>query len=651
MRCRPVIWRYVDFDLRISKAGRSYHAWASCALAQDGEHTFRAPFSRADLDVLSRSRQGHARGAALIPAFSDLSSGEAGARLFRAVFGSGVLAAWTASRGRLAPDLGLRLRLHLGKDAEAALWPWEALCDGDGRVLAISERTPLVRFYAAGPRVEALGDRLPLRIAVLAPAPAGTEPLAVAEEERLLGQGLRRLRWFRRAVLERLAPATRQRVDARFSDGAPCHVLHFIGHGELDRARGVGVVWLETADGRPDAVDGQSLAGLLLQHPSLRLVVLNSCDGARATPGDPLSSVAQVLVRHGVPAVVAMQAEIPDAAAVLFSRRLYERLALGVPIEAAVAWARDRLRNAGHESAWSLPVLYLRAEDGKIVHPPPSPCFWAGLAGALLAAILLAFLLPGMVREEEPEPRDPSSLAPLEETDPRCPSPPGLGLSFAHIPAGTFQMGGNDKESRPLHRVTISQPFCLGRYEVTQGQWNRITGDGTAGPAVWTDRLPAKAISWLDADRLVRTLQERYPAAGFRLPTEAEWEYAARAKSIGRFSFGDDVRHLREHGNCGGNADGYEGRAPVGVFRPNRRGLYDVHGNVSEWVQDWFASYPDGPGQDPSGPSRGDAKVRRGGSWKIKPENCGVAKRSKGVIDRQQEDVGLRLVRKPVVVP
>lgn len=145
----------------------------------------------------------------------------------------------------------------------------------------------------------------------------------------------------------------------------------------------------------------------------------------------------------------------------------------------------------------------------------------------------------------------------------------------------------------------------------------------------------------------MRNLQERHPEMGLRLPTEAEWEYGARAGSPTTFSFGDDVADLPRFGNCKGK-DRHPKLAPVGVYEPNDQGLYDMHGNVSEWTQDWHGEYPKGPVTDPQGPPAGTRKIRRGGSWDIKPENCGAGRRTRGVLDLRSGEVGFRLVREPV---
>jgi formylglycine-generating enzyme len=401
---------------------------------------------------------------------------------------------------------------------------------------------------------------------------------------------------------------------------------------------------METEDGRSDPYEGSALAAALADHGVPRLVFLNICDGARGSCGHRSAGLAQSLVRHQVPAVVAMREQISDDAALVLARSFYERLAAAAPVDAALSRARREMQSARFWSEWGTPVLYMRADDGTLVPDPPPPVRRGRrllLAGALLAVATLAvFGLRSVwdrAPEGKPQPELPARLRPPVASDPRCPSPPGLGLSFAYIGKGTYRQG----EGRSARQVTITQPFCMGRYEVTEGEWNAVMGDGTRRLiAGLEDRLPARGKSWDDAVSFVTRLNETFRGQGFRLPTDAEWEYAARAKSETRYSFGDDVDLLRRYGNCQGDEDAYLEVAPVGVFLPNGWNLYDMQGNVSEWVQDAVG--------DPAGPQAGAKRIRRGGSWDIKAGNCGVGKRTSAVPNRRERDVGFRLVRDPV---
>jgi formylglycine-generating enzyme required for sulfatase activity len=189
-----------------------------------------------------------------------------------------------------------------------------------------------------------------------------------------------------------------------------------------------------------------------------------------------------------------------------------------------------------------------------------------------------------------------------------------LGMPFVLIPAGEFLMGSadGDDDELPVHTVRISQPFYLGQYAVTQGQWQAVM---ESNPSRFTGdpNRPVETVSWEDVQDFIRRLHAREGGATYRLPTEAEWEYAARAGSTTAYSFGDDPRQLSEyawyHENAGGQTH------PVGQLKPNAWGLYDMHGNVWEWVQDWYGSYTAGAAVDPAGPSSGSRRVIRGGGW------------------------------------
>ena len=199
-----------------------------------------------------------------------------------------------------------------------------------------------------------------------------------------------------------------------------------------------------------------------------------------------------------------------------------------------------------------------------------------------------------------------------------------LGMEFVLIPAGEFQMGSNSigqySNEKPAHTVRISRPFYLGKHEVTQAQWaavmehnpSHFKGDAT---------LPVENVAWPDVQEFIRRLNARErDTAFYRLPTEAQWEYAARAGSITSFSFGRSLRQLRRHAWYKANAGGTT--HPVGQLQPNAWGLYDMHGNVNEWVQDWIGDYASGTVVDPEGPASGDKRITRGCGWNAGVRDC-----------------------------
>ncbi|MDR2162304.1 MAG: formylglycine-generating enzyme family protein [Desulfovibrio sp.] len=207
-----------------------------------------------------------------------------------------------------------------------------------------------------------------------------------------------------------------------------------------------------------------------------------------------------------------------------------------------------------------------------------------------------------------------------------------LGMEFVLIREGCFQMGSNVlNDEKPPHRVCISKPFYLGKFEVTQEQWGKIMEENPS----WFKggNLPVEQVFWGQAQEFIRRLNRKEGHKLYRLPTEAEWEYAARAGLSGPDSLSADgaaLDRLAWYAQNSGNAT-----HPVGQKEPNAWGLHDMLGNVHEWVQDWFEAgyYADSPPTDPTGPASGTLRVRRGGSWGDDANNCRLARRAFDVPD------------------
>lgn len=262
---------------------------------------------------------------------------------------------------------GLRIKLNV-KAPELVELPWEFLYDPARRdYLCLDPNTPLVRFSELQSTVPPLSITPPLRILGLCIDTTDQPHLNVAEEkarmeravQALQAYGLVELTW-----LDGQTAADLQRIMRR----GPWHVLHFIGHGGFDAQRDEGVVFLADEQGHAKPLYATQLARLLaLQRHSLRLVLLNTCDGARGGGRDLFSSTAATLVSSGIPAVLAMQYEITDEAAVDFARSFYEALADNLPIDSAVADARNALNlHNSYSLEWGTPVLYMRTSDGAL---------------------------------------------------------------------------------------------------------------------------------------------------------------------------------------------------------------------------------------------------------------------------------------------
>jgi formylglycine-generating enzyme required for sulfatase activity len=170
--------------------------------------------------------------------------------------------------------------------------------------------------------------------------------------------------------------------------------------------------------------------------------------------------------------------------------------------------------------------------------------------------------------------------------------------------------------------VTLTKPFYIGVYEVTNAQWKRVMG---TVPSRWKGAdLPVGNVGWDDANEFCRRLsalpEEKQAGRVYRLPTEAEWEYACRAGTTTKWSFGDDESRLGDYAWFDGNSG--NGTHPVGKKKPNAWGLFDMHGNVTEWCNDWLGDYAKGAVTDPQGPSQGSHRVYRGGSWLYTAGDC-----------------------------
>lgn len=195
----------------------------------------------------------------------------------------------------------------------------------------------------------------------------------------------------------------------------------------------------------------------------------------------------------------------------------------------------------------------------------------------------------------------------------------------------------------PQHQVTITQPFYLGKYPVTQAQWQAVMG---SNPSYFSGKPnnPVERISWNDCREFIEKLNQMKQGT-FRLPTEAEWEYACRAGTKVRFYWGDDPNYtqIEEYAWYDQNSNGQT--QEVGQKRSNAFGLYDMSGNVWKWCQDWYGSYNSNTQVDPAGVGNGQFRVLRGGGWGDGARYCRSAPRSWGDPGSRGNDDGLRLAR------
>ena len=239
-----------------------------------------------------------------------------------------------------------------------------------------------------------------------------------------------------------------------------------------------------------------------------------------------------------------------------------------------------------------------------------------------------------------------------EKKDPPKEFTNSIGMKFVWIPPGNFMMGSpRDEKVRQedeiQHKVTLTKGFYMGVHVVTQEQWKEVMGNNPSH-FKGEKNLPVEMVSWNDCQEFVKKLREKDKKL-YRLPTEAEWEFACRAGTTTPFHFGDTIS--TDQANYVGEAvysDGKKGvwrkkTTPVGNFPPNAWGLHDMHGNVWQWCQDWHGDYPQNDVVDPQGPNEGQYRVYRGGSWGDGPVNCRSAHRFGSVPGVHRSHVGCRL--------
>jgi len=618
---------YLDFDLTIEPgAGREYPLRLASP-AGEARETFRLPFDDLQLEnALLKLRNallasGGRRRRALSP--EQRAVKDFGGALFEALVCGEIRSRFDVSRLKAESEgKGLRLKLRVGPPELAAL-PWEYLYDRrTDAYLVLSHHTPVVRYLELPRPARPLAVTPPLRVLVLIANPSGTVPLDAERERGRIETALGPLAGEGWVKVDYLSPPTWRDLQRALRRGE-YHVFHFVGHGDFDRLRGEGGLIFEDDERRADRLPAGKLARLLADHRSLRLVILNACESAYLEGNDPFASTAATLVRAGVPAVVAMQFEITDGAAVELAQVFYESLADNLPVDAALAEARKAIDLAVSNTVeWGTPVLYTHAPDGQI------------------------FDLTAREPEQRKEPaRPPIKVAPPPPPEPE-PLPAVLtlekaGIEMIRIPAGEFLMGspkGEGKDYEHPQHPLILPDYYIARTPVTNAQFAGFVEDGGyrrkefwtksgwqvreeqiwTQPRLWTDKkwnhpdYPVVAVSWYEALAYARW-------AGGTLPSEAEWEKAAgwdpRAGRKRRYPWGDEWNPNW----CNSKGKGPGRTTPVAAYSPQGDSFYgcaDMAGNVWEWCRSRYVGYPYDP-DDGREDLEGDARrVLRGGSFR-----------------------------------
>lgn len=372
---------FLTFDLAVRPiAGGTYRAQANIPGMGIAEVDIEFPFSEDDLAAFRavlgerpRDLDPEERGPQSSVDEQRARVLSFGRRLYETVFVDDL----REGLGRMLTDArnmpgGLRIRLHLDEAPAVAELPWEYLYrPNDGRHLAVSERTPIIRFLRKGGAPPAAQVEPPLNILVMLSNPPGYAPLQVDEEWANIRQALDPLIQAGAVTIDKLPNATYpQATGTALSEqlgyeGKAYHVFHFVGHGGCDSDNRFGLVFEGGPDGQGELVVTDRLRQML-DHFSLRLVILNSCEGARTSHWDAYSGVAQGLVRDYIAAVIAMQIKITDKAAICFATHFYKSLAIGKTVEDSLSMARKQLSIADYPTEWGTPVLFSQSEDGRL---------------------------------------------------------------------------------------------------------------------------------------------------------------------------------------------------------------------------------------------------------------------------------------------
>jgi len=364
---------YLDFELEIGLGENNVYPVAVVrSPAGETRTTMIFPFTdsvlKSHLDKLQTAllKSGRKRRAALSE--EEQAVQEFGQELFKALFTGDVRSLYYASRQQADNQVkGLRVKLHVLAPEMAAL-PWEFLFDPSrGDYVSLSARTPIIRYLELPQPSSPLTVRPPLRILGMVASPSNLPELDIAQEKRQVEEALKHLQARGLVQLTWLPGQTWRDLQQAMQGGSPWHIFHFIGHAGFDRRDDEGFIVLvdEDKDGDSYRLPARKLARLLEGHAALRLVLLNACEGGQVGKRDIFTSTAATLIRQSIPAVLAMQYEITDQAALEFARSFYGAIADGLPIDTSVVSARKAISIAIPNSIeWGTPVLYMRSPDG-----------------------------------------------------------------------------------------------------------------------------------------------------------------------------------------------------------------------------------------------------------------------------------------------
>ena len=368
---------YLDFDIAVEAGKRgTYEVSVVQSPAGEAHGEMKFPYDRLALQnkiqalQIALLRSGGTRRAA---STEDKSVEELGTDLFASLFQGEVGSRLDVSRSIAQGDgKGVRIKLRISAPELAGL-PWEYLYDAArGDYLALGTSTPVIRYLPLAEPIHPLEVAPPLRILAMSAGPSDLGQLDADRERQRLDMALEKVRQKGLVEVQWVPGETWEDLQQALWDG-PWHIFHFVGHGGFSERLQSGVIYLTGDDGKAHELPAKDLAVLLGDHEPLRLALLNSCETAQGAQTDIFSSTAAALVRRGTPAVVAMQFEITDDAAIQFSRVFYTAIARGMAVDSAVAEARKSVAlQVANTYEWGTPVLFMRSPNGMLFNLPKS---------------------------------------------------------------------------------------------------------------------------------------------------------------------------------------------------------------------------------------------------------------------------------------
>jgi formylglycine-generating enzyme required for sulfatase activity len=701
---------YEDFDVSLDTLdGRTYQVSLLRSPAGEAKETIDFPFDTVALQLhltrLENALLKSGRKRRRVPGETELPVLALGQALFDFLMNGEIGQRFAVSYDRCQQaGKGLRLKLRIG-DSQLAALPWEFLYDVRfDHYLALSQRTPLLRYLELPRVLRPLRLRPPLQMLGMVANPNDLQQLDVAVEKQRIEQaltelqteGLIELTWLEGQGWRALQRAMRRQQ---------WHIFHFIGHGGFNKVRDEGYLMFADRQGNARPMSATNLGRLLGDHDSLRVVVLNACDGAQSGT-DVFSSTAATLVRNSVPCVVAMQYTITDEAAIEFSRSFYESLADGLPTETAVSHARKSIVFHNPDSLeWGTPVIFTHAPDGVLFDLAETA------EGASSPRAKLTESDISQPEASRPRPRvnlpwqlnarglplieSWEQLQGIEELPPRIVWVKDQ-KEMALVPAGPFIMGTTEAEieklkgwvkadyflvETPQRMVTLAD-YYMDVTPVTHEEYARFIAANPEQPASTGTYPLALPYVWDEKQRQPPDAVRRHPVVlvdwhsavaytrwtGKALPSEEQWEKGARGSDGRLYPWGNQWdRHRcnsaeRHHDGEFKNVDAWRDwgklfrdaketpglfTSPVGIYEAGASpyGLLDMAGNVSEWCDAWFEAYPGSQAQHEDFGRQ--YRVVRGGSWTVNRDFLRCAFRDRDDPENWSINVGFRCASTP----